>query len=151
MHRERKIPPDNTQKRAVILLEFTNYLSHSGARWTLEVAEFLQCDRRAGLAANMQRLRSTFTGRWSRYAATRNSALLRTTEYRSSADREHRNRGDDDKRKIALHGKAPQLVGCWMSDVGCSPRGSPSTAKAGWMFSLFIGELFIFLRFLISR
>src|SRR5437016_309295 len=105
MHRERKIPPDNTQTRAVILLEFTNYLSRGGAGWTLEVAEFLQCNRRAGLAANMQRLPPNFAGRWSRYAATCDSALFRAIEHRTGADRQRRHRGDDDKRKRALHGK----------------------------------------------
>src|SRR5438445_11393715 len=105
MHRERKIPPDNTQTRAVILLEFTNYLSRGGAGWTLEVAEFLQRNRRAGLAANMQRLTPNFAGRWSRYAATCDSALFRAIEHRTGADRQRRHRGDDDKRKRALHGK----------------------------------------------
>src|SRR5437870_5351759 len=107
MHRERKIPPNHTQTWAVILLEFTNYFSLGGARWTLEVAEFLQRDRRAGLAANVQRLRPSFIGRWSRDAATCNSALFHTVEHRTGAGRERSNRGDDDKRKIALHGKAP--------------------------------------------
>src|ERR1700730_1091612 len=125
MHRERKIPPDNTQTRAVILLEFTNYFSLGGTRWTLEVAEFLQRDRRAGLAANMQRLRPSFIGQWLRDAATCNSALFQTIEHRTGADREHRNRGDDDKRKRPLHGETPQLVGCSMLDArhgGARPR-----------------------------
>jgi len=99
------MPEDHPQPAPVVLLEFTNYLSRGGAGWTLEVAEFLQCNRRAGLAANMQWLTPNFAGRWSRYAATCDSALFRAIEHRTGADRQRRHRGDDDKRKRALHGK----------------------------------------------
>jgi hypothetical protein len=103
------MPENHAQPLPVVLLELTNYAGNRGARWTLEVAEFFQRDRRVWVAANVQRLGLVLTGRRCGHAANRTRALLRAVEYRTGASREHCNRGHDYERKITLHGKDQRI------------------------------------------
>ena len=55
VHRKRKMAKDDTQTRAVILLELVDRTRKHAAGRTLEIAEFLECDRRIGISQNVNR------------------------------------------------------------------------------------------------
>src|SRR2546421_5348429 len=105
--REWEMTKDNAQPRTVLSFELVDRIRKRAARRTLEIAEFLDCDRCIGGSANVYRIGGAPSRNQSTFLNCKNRGSLCAIEYPSPSERYKRDYDNNNERKIAFHRKSP--------------------------------------------